>query len=179
MDAVTTTRPRRTLWSSLRHEWIPALGPVLDKLGYGGRIAVMGCGRGAEAIELAKIYPLATIDGFDVEGKSIEEAELAAAAAGVSTRCEFNVSGPCDLPDFGYDLVCCFGPIDALPDPAAAVRRAVDIIQDDGAVMVVEPVTDGELLDPELISAFAAAGISHIRSAGVVGDHYVLDVRKN
>jgi 2-polyprenyl-3-methyl-5-hydroxy-6-metoxy-1,4-benzoquinol methylase len=64
--------------------WIPALAGVEGKLKAGGKVADIGCGHGASTIIMARAYPNSRFWGFDNHDASIQHAQEAAKAAGVS-----------------------------------------------------------------------------------------------
>jgi len=94
--------------ANLVDSWLPALDGVTAKLEAGARVADVGCGHGASTIILAQAYPDSTFVGFDYHEPSIEWARKAAATAGVSGRCTFEVARAQDFPGTGYDLVAFF-----------------------------------------------------------------------
>lgn len=68
------------------------------------RVAVLGCGHGHLAVQLALVFPHATVAGFDEDAQAVAEARRVAAQAGVASRVTFEVSDMV-LGD-GYDVVC-------------------------------------------------------------------------
>ena len=108
--------------ANLVDAWIPALEGVEDKLVAGARVADVGCGHGASTILLAQAYPRSSFVGYDYHDRSIEWARKAAADAGVSERCIFEVAA------------------------AAHVRRS---LAPDGAFLLVEPAA-GERVEDNL-----------------------------
>ncbi len=133
----------------LVNSWLPALGAPIDKLAYGGRIADVGCGRGAAAVLLARAFPLAEVYGFDSHPESVEAARDAATSSGVAERCRFDCLSADAIPDRGFDLVCLLDCLHDMADPFAAARRAREIVAPDGIVMVVEPIA-GDAIDDNL-----------------------------
>ena len=88
-------------------EWLPTLPEVHERLVAGGRVADVACGAGWSSIGIAKAYPDARVDGYDVDEASIDLARANAAAAGVGDRVTFHVRDVADgpAPDRDYDLV--------------------------------------------------------------------------
>jgi trans-aconitate methyltransferase len=80
------TRP--VFVNHLTQNWLPALPDVQAKLTTGGkvRIAEMGCGEGLASITIARAYPNAEIDGYDLDEASIAAARRAAADAGIADQ---------------------------------------------------------------------------------------------
>ena len=124
----------------LGSEVLPALPGVDAALRAGGRVADVGCGLGWSSIGIAAAYPAARVDGFDVDGPSIERARAAAAAAGVADRVTFAAADVAELAERagGYDLVTAFECVHDLADPVgvlAAVRR---LVAPEGTVLVAD-----------------------------------------
>ncbi len=120
---------RGLLLTGLARDHLPALPAVDAALRDGGRVADVGCGLGWSAIGIARGYPTATVDGFDVDAPSVEAARDNAAAHGVADRVRFHHAdmGTAEHGG-GYDLVCAFECVHDMPDPVAvltAMRRAV------------------------------------------------------
>jgi SAM-dependent methyltransferase len=123
----------------LAQEWIPALTGVEEKLRRGARVADVGCGHGASAIALAEAYPAAQIDGFDYHAKSIDTARRRAKEAGLDGRVRFHEAPATAITGGDYDLVCFFDCLHDLGDPLGAARRAYEVLNDEGTLMLVEP----------------------------------------
>ena len=94
------------------------------------RIADVGCGAGWSTIGLAKAYPNARFEGFDVDGPSIEMARRNAEEAGVSDRVVFHHIGGehlATMPD-EFDAALALECVHDMPHPVdvlAAMRTAV------------------------------------------------------
>jgi SAM-dependent methyltransferase len=127
-------------------EWIPALEGVDEKLKGGGKIADVGCGHGISTVLMAQAYPQATAHGFDYHDASIERAKKIAAAEAVENA-EFAVASAKDFRGEGYDLVCFFDCLHDMGDPVGALRHVREVIDDDGAVMLVEPFANDSLAE--------------------------------
>src|SRR5215813_8805195 len=84
--------------ANLVSAWIPSLHDVQSKLEAGGRVADVGCGKGASTLLLAKAFPNSRFFGFDYHDKSIEAERECAGLNGVSDRVTFNVSKAKDFP---------------------------------------------------------------------------------
>ncbi len=133
--------------ANLVSSWLPALDGVLAKLEAGARVADVGCGHGASTIILAENYPRSTFVGFDYHAPSIEWARTAAAAAGVSDRCRFEIASAKDFPGIGYDLVACFDCLHDMGDPAGAAAHVLDSLDGDGTWLLVEPFANDRVED--------------------------------
>lgn len=120
-------------------EWLPALDGVIEKLERDGNVADVGCGHGASTIIMARAFPSSRFVGFDYHGPSIERARVAAAEAGISDRCRFEVAAAKDFPGTGYDLVTFFDCLHDMGDPVGASRHVLSTLRKDGTWMIVEP----------------------------------------
>ena len=139
----------------LVQELLPAVPGVDAALTGGGRVADIGCGYGWSSIGMASRWPAARVDGFDVDGPSVERARRNAAEAGVAERVTFrsddvrssSVAGDPGL-DGGYDLVTAFECLHDMSEPVpmlAAMRRK---IRPGGTVLVVDEAVDEEVTAP-------------------------------
>jgi SAM-dependent methyltransferase len=127
-------------------EWIPALEGVEDKLKSGAKVADVGCGHGISTTLMAQAYPDSEFVGFDYHDASIERAaEIAEGEGAGNTR--FEVAAAKDFPGEGYDLVCFFDCLHDMGDPVGAMKHVRETIDDDGAVMLVEPFAADTLTD--------------------------------
>jgi 2-polyprenyl-3-methyl-5-hydroxy-6-metoxy-1,4-benzoquinol methylase len=133
------TRP--VFVNHLTQNWLPALPDVQAKLSSGApvRIAEIGCGEGLAAITIAKAYPNAEIDGYDLDEASISIARDAAARAGVSNRARFEARDAADPSIEGdYDLVMAIEMLHDVPDPVGILRTMKKLAGAKGAVLVVD-----------------------------------------
>ena len=135
--------------ANLVDAWIPALDGVGEKLAAGARVADVGCGHGASTILLAQAYPRSTFVGYDVHPRSVEWARKAAAEAGVSDRCRFEVAPADAFPGDGYDLVAVFDALHDMGDPLAAAAHVRRSLAGDGTFLLVEPAA-GERVEDNL-----------------------------
>jgi len=101
--------------ANLVSAWIPSLQDVQKKLEAGGRVADVGCGKGASTLLMAKAYPKSQFVGFDYHDKSIEAANDAAKRDGIADRVKFDVAKAKEFPGKDYDFVAVF---DCLHDMA-------------------------------------------------------------
>ncbi len=114
--------------------------PEIDAaLRAGGRVADVGCGMGWSAIGIARAYPQARVDGFDVDEPSVEQARRNAEAAGVADRVRFTtVDAAAAGEDGGYDLVTAFECVHDLADPVAVLAAMRRMVRPGGTVLVVD-----------------------------------------
>jgi 2-polyprenyl-3-methyl-5-hydroxy-6-metoxy-1,4-benzoquinol methylase len=137
------TRP--VFVNHLTQNWLPALRDVQAKLTAGEpvRIAEVGCGEGLAAITIARAYPNAEIDGFDLDEASIAVARKEAEAAGVGDRARFEMRDAADPTIAGdYDLVMAIEMLHDMPDPVGILRTMKKLAGAHGAVLVADERTE-------------------------------------
>lgn len=143
----------------------------------GARVAEIGCGGGWASIAIATAYPEASVDGFDIDGPSIELARANAAGLPVAGRVTFHEADAAGIAASGtYDLVCAFECVHDMPDPVSVLRTMKSLAKPGGAVIVMdERVADefgniGDLVERLLygfsISVCLPDGLSHQPSVG-------------
>jgi 2-polyprenyl-3-methyl-5-hydroxy-6-metoxy-1,4-benzoquinol methylase len=130
--------------ANLVSSWIPALSGIDEKLKRGGRVADVGCGHGASTILMAQAYPSSQFVGFDYHGPSIGRARRTAARAGVKNA-SFEVATAKDFHGAKYDLVAFFDCLHDMGDPEGAARHVREMLNPDGAWMIVEPFAHDQL----------------------------------
>jgi SAM-dependent methyltransferase len=120
--------------------WINAAnGFAAPVLANDSHILVAGCGTGAEAFVLAKLYPQARIVGLDFSAPSIEKAKTSAQENGF-VNITFAVA---DLmaadwwaayPEF--DFVLCYGVADYVLDPALLLQHFAQCLSEKGLIYI-------------------------------------------
>ena len=141
----------RPVFADQMATWIAAMPDVESRLAQpGARVADLGCGGGWSAIAMARTFPTAHVDGYDVDESSIIQARENAERAGMSSRVTFSVSdasaGPTDV---AYDLVGIFEALHDMPRPVEALATARAMLAPGGSVLVV---------DERVADAFVAPG---------------------
>lgn len=134
-------------------EWLLAMGPVVHRLDYGGRVAAVGCADAAAVSLLAAAHPLATLDAVD------GGAEPRAAGS--------------------YDLVCILDGLAEVADPVGTARRALRLVRPTGALVVVEASRSDAFHDgPITIGGWLLrAGAARVRIVAATSSGFVLDAR--
>ncbi|GAA4859794.1 class I SAM-dependent methyltransferase [Pseudonocardia benzenivorans] len=148
-------------------EWLPAVPDLEAALRAGGSVAELGCGVGWAAIALARGFPAATVDAFDVDPASVEAARRNAAEAGVADRVRFVVADVTDPALTGdHAGVLAFEMIHDLADPVAALRTARRLTH--GPVVVMDENAADEFAVPggPLDRLFYAASVLHCLPVG-------------
>ncbi len=122
----------------LATEYLPSIEDVHATLSTGGRVADVGCGMGWSSIGLAQAYPDVTVEGYDIDGPSIEQAIAHAADAGVSDRVRFHTTDVGELDGERFDLALALECIHDLPDPVAVLTAMRRMVAPGGAVIVMD-----------------------------------------
>ncbi len=167
------TRP--VFVNHLTQHWIPGLADVQEKLASGApvRIAEVGCGEGVAAITIARAYPNAVVDGYDLDEASIVSARADAARAGVADRVRFEVRDAADPMDgSGYDLVMAIEMLHDMPDPVGILRTMKHLAGADGVVLVVDERTEDTFNVPttEMERLFYSFSTLHCLAVSLQGD---------
>ncbi|MCC6179333.1 MAG: methyltransferase domain-containing protein [Chloroflexi bacterium] len=125
----------------LATEWLPQVADIHARLGAepAARVADIACGAGWSSIAIAKAYPKARVDGFDLDEPSVELARANATEHGVIDRVGFEVRDVADPSLAGrYDLVVGFEMLHDLTRPVEALRRMRGLLADGGAVLIMD-----------------------------------------
>jgi SAM-dependent methyltransferase len=136
----------------LGQEWLPQVPDVHARLNAepAARVADIGCGAGWSSIGIARAYPHARVDGFDLDEPSIALAQANAAEHGVAERVRFLVRDVADPALAGqYDLVVGFEMLHDLARPVEALRVMRGLLNEGGAVII---------MDEKVAERFAAPG---------------------
>ena len=139
---------RPAFTSALVEEWLPALGPAVQRLATGGRLADVGCGQGWSTIAVARAFPGAEVWGVDSDPASIAEARAAADEHGVAVRFECADAGA--LAEAGpFDVVTLLEALHDLARPVEVLGAARAAMAADGVMLVA---------DEAVAPAFSAPG---------------------
>jgi SAM-dependent methyltransferase len=132
----------RPLFVNLLGEtWLPAIPGIDARLCADPPAAVadVGCGAGWSSIAIARAYPKARVDGYDLDAASIGLARANAVQAGVGDRVTFQVRDAGDPVLAGrYDLVCAFECIHDMANPVAAIGKMRQLAGADGAIVIAD-----------------------------------------
>jgi 2-polyprenyl-3-methyl-5-hydroxy-6-metoxy-1,4-benzoquinol methylase len=133
-------------------EDLRSLPEVDAALRAGGRVADVGCGMGWSSIGVARAYPIARVDGFDIDEPSIEQARRNAVEAGVADRVHFQGA---DVGELGgadragvYDLAIALECVHDMPDPVAVLLGMRRMVRTDGTVLVMDERVGEEFTAP-------------------------------
>jgi hypothetical protein len=131
----------------LVEDWFPAVDGLVRRLADGARVADIGCGHGAATLVMAAAWPSSEFTGYDLDERSVIVARSRAEQAGAPANIEFRVADADAVGDGPYDVVVFFDALHDLGDPAAALRRAHDLLTPGGILVAVEPWSTDRLED--------------------------------
>ena len=137
----------------LGQELLPAASELHAHLSSGPRrIADVGCGFGWSAIGLARTYPDAVVDGYDIDEPSVVAARRNAAEAGVADGVRFHVADGSALgagDEAGaYDAVFAFECVHDLSDPVGVLAGMRRMLAPGGVVVVMDERTEEQFTAP-------------------------------
>ena len=138
----------------LATEWIPALADVDARMrSEPTKVADVACGTGRSTMAIARGYPLARVDGLDLDPGSIERANRSLAAAPeLRDRVTFAARDAADPALSGrYDLVTIIEALHDMSRPIEVLRACRGLLGPGGAVLVV---------DEKVAESFVAPGDS-------------------
>lgn len=116
---------------------VPAIDERLGAIG--AKVAVVGVGGGWEAIAIARGYPAAHVDGFDIDAPSVDLARAHVSTAGLSSRVDIQLRDAGDPAIAGqYDLVAAFECIHDMSNPVAALATMRRLANPGGTVLVMD-----------------------------------------
>ncbi|MGH2994825.1 MAG: class I SAM-dependent methyltransferase [Gaiellaceae bacterium] len=136
----------------LGSEWLPALPDVHGRLEADppARVADIACGAGWSSIGIARAYPKAHVDGFDLDENSVQMANENVAAAGLADRVRVEARDAGDPELRGsYQLVTVFEALHDMSRPVEVLGAMRGLAAEDGAVLV---------MDEKVADAFTAPG---------------------
>jgi SAM-dependent methyltransferase len=138
---------------------IPELQARLTDTTRPARVADIGCGAGWAGIELAKAFPHITVDGYDNDESSLEQARRNAAEHGVADRVQFRLVDASATP-YGsgvYDAVFFFECVHDFGRPVEALSAARAAVAAGGQVIVMDEATGERPRVGDPVEAFFAA----------------------
>jgi 2-polyprenyl-3-methyl-5-hydroxy-6-metoxy-1,4-benzoquinol methylase len=135
----------------LGSEWLPAVPEFHERLTADppARVADVACGCGWSSISLARAYPKVSVDGFDLDAASIEEADRNLAGSGVENRVRFHHRNAADA-DFEhrFDLVTIFEALHDMSRPVDVLRTIRGMLAEGGHVLIADERTEESFSAP-------------------------------
>jgi len=122
-------------------EWLPAIPDIHARLlgDPPARVADVACGAGWSSIGIARAYPKARVDGFDLDEASIALARANVVGAGLGDRVTISARDAGDPTLTGrYDLVTIFEALHDMSRPVEVLRKVRGLLSEGGAVIVVD-----------------------------------------
>lgn len=104
----------------------------------GAVIADVGCGAGWSSIALAKAYPGATVEGFDIDAPSVAMATANGAAQGVSDRVRFTAGDAAAMPRCRFAAAFAFECVHDMPRPVEVLAAARAALAPGGFLVVMD-----------------------------------------
>jgi SAM-dependent methyltransferase len=128
---------------------LPAVPGVDDVLRAGGRVGDIGCGYGWSTIAIARRWPAAQVDGFDVDQPSVERGRRHAAEAGVAERVTFCSDDVRELEAAAaYDLLIAVECVHDMADPVGVLAAMRRLVRPGGTVLVLDEAVAEEFTAP-------------------------------
>ena len=115
---------------------VPEIHDVLSRPA--ARIADIGPGGGWSSLALARAYPNASVEGFDIDRPAVEMATKNAQEAGVADRVTFHVADGADMGAQEYDAIFAFECIHDMSHPVEVLAAAGRALKPDGAMVVMD-----------------------------------------
>ncbi|WP_315096694.1 class I SAM-dependent methyltransferase [uncultured Cellulomonas sp.] len=128
----------------LAQEIVPTLPDLHARLLASARVADVGTGEGWSSIGLARAFPTATFEGFDVDEPSVAAARRHAAAHAVEDRVTFSTVDAADLRVSrarDFDVVMAYECVHDMPDPVSVLAAMRAMVREDGYVLVMDERT--------------------------------------
>jgi SAM-dependent methyltransferase len=125
----------------LTEAWLPAIPDVHARLMAEppARVADLACGTGWSSIAIARGYPLARVDGLDIDQESIERARGHADGLGLDDRLRFHhVDAGDHHLDGQYDVVTIFEAVHDLARPVEVLTAVRHLLAPGGTAIVVD-----------------------------------------
>ena len=101
-------------------------------------IADVGCGAGWSSIALAKAYPDATVEGFDIDEPSVAMARTNADEQGVGDRVRFTAGDAAGMPDGRFTAAFAFECVHDMPQPVQVLAAARASLAPGGFMVVMD-----------------------------------------
>jgi SAM-dependent methyltransferase len=125
---------------------LPELDGVLGRPG--ARVADVGCGGGWSTIAIARAYPDAAVEGWDVDRPSIDLARGNVAGTSLEDRVTFHATGAAQLDEASYDAIFAFECIHDMAAPVETLRDMRRALAPGGVVVIMDEAV-GERFGPD------------------------------
>ena len=164
---------RPMLLRQLAQEYIPAMTDIHDRLQADppARVADIGMGLAWSSIGLARGYPKITVDGFDLDAYSVEQANANVAAEGLSDRVQVYCRDAGDPELAGqYDFALAVECVHDMANPVAVLSAMRRLVGPGGTVLIVDEHAEDEFLPngSDIERMFYGFSILHCLPVGMV-----------
>ena len=141
---------RPWLIGSFGTELLPAIPGIHDRLVADppARVADVACGVGWAAIAIARAYPNVRVDGFDLDGSSIQLARQNASNAGLSDRVTFQTRDVAEADAGTYDLVVIIEALHDMTQPVGVLASVRRMLRPDGVALIADEKTEDTFTAP-------------------------------
>lgn len=141
---------RPWLIGSFGTELLPAIPGIHDRLVADppARVADVACGVGWAAIAIARAYPNVRVDGFDLDGSSIQLARQNASDAGLSDRVTFQTRDVAEADAGTYDLVVIIEALHDMTQPVGVLASVRRMLRPDGVALIADEKTEDTFTAP-------------------------------
>jgi SAM-dependent methyltransferase len=131
---------RNAFLYQLGQEWLPTIPDLHARLTDGAaRIADIGCGHGWSSIGMARAYPNARVDGYDLDEASVLAARRHVRDHGLEGRVTIQQRDAGDPGIAGdYDLVTAFECVHDMSDPVGVLRTMKRLAGERGTVLIMD-----------------------------------------
>ncbi|HEY9484968.1 MAG TPA: methyltransferase domain-containing protein [Micromonosporaceae bacterium] len=131
----------------LASNWLTAMPDVSERLDRDppARVLDLGCGEGTSTLALAAAYPRIRVVGVDLDARSIDAAQAAAARVGLANRVTFVLADASHASDGGpFDFASIFEALHDMGDPVGVLRAVRDSLVDRGTLLVADELVADE-----------------------------------
>lgn len=141
---------RPWLLGSFANELLPAIPGIRERLVADppARVADVACGVGWAAIAIARAYPKVRVDGFDLDGPSIELGRLNARDAGLSDRVTFETRDVAEAEAGRYDLAVIIEAVHDMTQPVGVLSSVRRMLRPDGTALIADEKTEDAFTAP-------------------------------
>ena len=145
---------RPWLIGSFGTELLPAIPGIHDRLVADppARVADVACGVGWAAIAIARAYPNVHVDGFDLDGSSIQLARQNASDAGLSDRVTFQTRDIAEADAGTYDLAVIIEAVHDMTQPVGVLASVRRMLRPDGVALIADEKTEDTFTAPAGVS---------------------------
>jgi SAM-dependent methyltransferase len=101
-------------------------------------VADVGCGAGWSTMAIARTYPQARVEGWDIDRPSIDLARANALTAGLEDQVIFSATDASHLADQAYDAIFAFECLHDMAQPVTALANMRRAIKPDGVAAIMD-----------------------------------------